>query len=64
MRIMRYFAVVVICSALSQITLCSSSDILRQRKLPPCRACKNFIEAFQRVCIHICCVKISVDKLG
>lgn len=51
MRIMKYFAVVVICSALSQIALCSKSDILRQRKLPACRACKNFIDAFERVCM-------------
>lgn len=33
----------------TQKVLCSKSDILRQRKLPPCRACKTFIESFEKV---------------
>lgn len=38
-----YFIVVAF-----QIVLCSKADILRQRKLPPCRACKTFIESFEK----------------
>lgn len=34
----------------TQQVLCSKSDILRQKKLPPCRACKTFIESFEKVC--------------
>lgn len=27
----------------------SNTDILRQKKLPPCRACKIFVESFEQV---------------
>lgn len=45
----------------AQEVLCSKSDILRQRKLPPCRACKTFIESFEKVLLHSFIIQNQVN---